>query len=352
MSIGAKRVIKAVAFSVLALVVLVAVVITVLTVMYNVYYDKPLNDNANTHETTYLPNGLIKPFFKTYDYSYRHAKLIKISEETEEYTFFLYDESINDCTVTVKLSDQYASNYGKYETGKDYIILLSYGVTDIIDPDNKYDVLYLGGHIYCPIEDMAEKSRYYEHNLYDILVHEGMPTDLTRKEFVEYVMHLSTECDYMFDTDNAHNTKLRAPFADDGSALAHVRLSATQVNADSTDQYYEYSFDVIEWIRGGDGEKEVTAYLEKDHYNRDTWGISYYPLDKNEYVSGTEYVVKLTENVDGYRLSFFLYCPLDNMDTAHSYWFELGEFVDGYDEMDKTAFIAYLKEASKQPLTK
>ena len=58
MSIGAKRVIKAVLFSVLALIVLVAVVITVLTVMYNVYYDKPLNDNANKHETTYLPNGL------------------------------------------------------------------------------------------------------------------------------------------------------------------------------------------------------------------------------------------------------------------------------------------------------
>lgn len=345
-----KKILKIVGLSILTLLLMIAVVAIVFTVKYNAYYSEPLVKHADEHVSTYQPKGLKKPFKKIYDYSYHHAKLISVSEEAKEYMFFLYDESINACVVTAKLSDQYTSNYSKYEIGKDYIILLSYGVSDIIDPDNKHDVLYLGGFLYCPIENMARDARYFNDNLYDILVHEGMSADLTRKEFIEYVKKLCTEINFLDDSDNPIWNKVRAPFADDGSALAHVKLTKTQINEGNADKYYEYGFEVIEWIRGGEGEKSLIAYFEKDHYNNGTWGIFYYPLDENEYTSGAEYVVKLIANDNGYRLSFFLYCPLDNMSMAHSYWCELGDFVDGLDQMDKTSFMGFVKEASRQKL--
>lgn len=198
---------------------------------------------------------------------------------------------------------------GNYEEGKEYVVVLY----------SDGGIYKISSYIFCPLDNFQDNAKFDYLDLYQLLVrNDEMPPDVTRSELIEFIRYLSnkhytTREEYLEEYRKQLQDPLTLyPFADDGSELAYVRLLEKKENPDDENRYYEYSFQVLRWLRDGWKEGYITAYLEKnygDDYTRKVFK-EYEGVDCHDYFVEKEFIVKLKYVDEEYRICYELFCEI------------------------------------------
>lgn len=115
------------------------------------------------------------------------------------------------------------------------------------------------------------------------------------------------------------NVDVFTPYNFFGNAptVAHVRMTALKHNF-SHAKRSEYCFEVIEWIKGGNGKKNISVYSDK-RYDDKAWGWMEYER-AFDYKVGNEYILCLEDDPEYYKFSIYLYFPIDNYEKKAYSW--------------------------------
>ena len=201
-------------------------------------------------------------------------------------------------------------SYVSYEQGKEYIISFS--------SDGGF--YKLSASLYCPLDDYKNSARAYGVEMYHHLIEDDkMPPELSKEEFIEYARYLSNKTYFTFDefmdewNRQKSDPKTKYPFADDGTSLVQVRLTEQIRNDAET----EYRFEIIRWLRGGEGETDINVYLDNDYFQSYSYAIfedfDYYEM---KYEDAGQYIVKIKKENGNYRLCCELFCDLSKSSDA------------------------------------
>ena len=116
------------------------------------------------------------------------------------------------------------------------------------------------------------------------------------------------------DMDSTLNVLLELPYNpfEGDRTVVHVKMTALKHNF-SHEKRSEYCFDVIEWIKGGNGQNKISAYSAK-YYNNKAWGWLEYQKGYN-YQIGKEYILCLNNDEEFYTLGWQVFFPIESYET-------------------------------------
>lgn len=146
----------------------------------------------------------------------------------------------------------------------------------------------------------------------------------------DIVFYFNYEKDNRIDLPRYNLKTPIRPFYGEES-IVHVKMVDLKHNF-SHEKRSEYCFEVIEWIRGGNGESEISAYGVKG-YEFKAWGSIEY-FEEYRYEIGQEYILLFDNKSSFYKMLQGLYFPLENFEIrAHYYEYNLVDFLHKEENM-------------------
>lgn len=128
--------------------------------------------------------------------------------------------------------------------------------------------------------------------------------------------------------------------------IAHIRIKDIKSHL-APEKRREYVIEIIEWLKGGDGEKKISAY-SPSYQNKYRISVAEYyeSSEKKIYEENNTYVVGLDKVEGVYSIKNNYYIPLQDLASSKGIndTMSVLNVTQTIDEMTPTDFLFYLKE--------